>query len=554
MDNVFNILVIGFIGLNAYWWANQGLFSATLHFVCVFCAGVLAFASWEPIIGLLLTQRWMEPYALGVGLLLPFAVYLFALRLIADKLAPDNLNFPQLINLGVGGGVGALAGILTVGIALIGVGHIHSSSEILGVTGASRTNRAKGQPDLAVNTLWLPVHTWTAEAYSWLSEKSMAPTLGRGDTLASLHPNLGEQAMALQRDTYEKSGRIARTVAGNNSLRVDKVIFVPEYQLSRGAPFRAYVVDLHFDSGATTEGQGFAVSASQLRLIGAAEGTNTRVAYPIGWSQPNAGGGRSFYMFDDAKNYISAPPGTTTLDVTLVFDANGWQQQPRFLHAMGQRLALPAFDQTGSTMQDAQSMQLGSAAGGVSIPAAVAAMSPDDISVNDSIMPANVNLNNLGAMDVKDERFLFKGLGDYMVGGFAGNKSVMVKGVWAPPNTRVVRLNISRKKSSVDVWNDRNKDREEAGEEAKLMLVDDLGRVYNAIGYIHVENASERRVAIRLDRDGGYHKINSFPNLASSGADDLFVLFTPAVGRKIVGVKLGDKWIAKANLDVIPAS
>jgi hypothetical protein len=554
MDIVFNILVIGFIGLIAYWWANQGLFSATLHFVCVFCAGVLAFASWEPIVGLLLTQRWMEPYALGVGLLLPFAVYLFALRLIADKLAPDNLNFPQLINLSVGGGVGALAGILTVGIALIGVGHIHSSSELLGVTGAARTNRAKGQPDLAVSTLWLPVHSWTAEAYSWLSEKSMGPTLGRGDTLASLHPNLGEQAMALQRDTYEKSGRIARTVAGNNSLRIDKVLFVPEYQLPRGGPFRAYVVDFHFDSGATTEGQGFAVSASQLRLIGAAEGANTRVAYPIGWSQPNAGGGRSFYMFDDAKNYISAPPGTTTLDVTLVFDTNGWQQHPRFLHAMGRRLALPAFDQSGSTMQDAVTMQLGSAAGGVSIPASVAVMSPDDLTVNDSIMPANVNLNNLGAMDVKDDRFLFKGLGDYTVGGFAGNKSVMVKGVWAPPNTRVVRLNISRKKSSVDVWNDRNKDREEAGDDAKLMLVDDLGRVYNAIGYIHVENASERRVSIRLDRDGNYHKINSFPNLASAGGDDLFALFTPAVGRKIVGVKLGDKWIAKASLDVIPAN
>lgn len=553
MDIVFNILVIGFIGLIAYWWANQGLFSATLHFVCVLCAGVLAFASWEPIVSLLLTQRWMEPYALGVGLLLPFAVYLFTLRVIADKLAPENLNFPQVVNLSVGGAVGALAGILTIGIALIGIGLTHSSSEILGVKGAIRSNRAKGQPDLAAGSLWLPVHQWTADTYSWLSIGSMAPTLGR-DSLASLHPNLGEQAMSLQRDTYEKSGRIARTVAGLNSIRIDKMIFVPEYQMQRGGAFRGYVVDLHLDSGATTEGQGFAVSAAQLRLIGPAEGMQTRVAYPIGWSQPNAGGGRTFYMFDDAKNYISAPPGTTTLDITLVFDTNGWQQHPRFLEAMGQRLALPAFDQSGSSMQEALAMQLGSASGGVSIPSGVAMMSPDDLLINDSIMPANVNLNNLGAMDVKDERYLFKGLGDYTVGGFAGNKSVMVKGVWAPPNTRVVRLNLSRKKSSVDFWNDRNKDREEAGDDAKLMLVDDLGRIYYPIGYIHVENASERRVSIRLDRDGNYNKIGSFPNLASSGSDDLYALFTPAVGRKIVGVKLGDKWIAQAGLSVIAAN
>ena len=90
MDIIFNILVIGFIGLIAYWWANQGLFSATIHFVCVLCAGALAFATWEPIVGILMSQKWMQPYAVGVALLFPFSVYLFTLRLLADKLAPDN--------------------------------------------------------------------------------------------------------------------------------------------------------------------------------------------------------------------------------------------------------------------------------------------------------------------------------------------------------------------------------------------------------------------------------------------------------------------------------
>ena len=54
METVFNILVIGFILLIAYWWANQGLLSAILHLVCVFAAGVLAFATWEPIASLCL--------------------------------------------------------------------------------------------------------------------------------------------------------------------------------------------------------------------------------------------------------------------------------------------------------------------------------------------------------------------------------------------------------------------------------------------------------------------------------------------------------------------
>lgn len=550
MDTIFNILVIGFIGLIAYWWANQGLFSATMHFVCVLCAGVLAFASWEPATGILMSQKWAQPYAAGLALLLPFSVYLFVLRVLADKLVPDNLNFPQVVNLGIGGVVGAGAGILTVGIALIGVGHLHSSTEVLGVTGAARTNAAKGQPDLNAPSFWLPVHKWTAGTYAWLSEGSMSPSFS-STTLASMQPNLAEQAFGLARDTYDKNGRIARSYAGPDAVRIDKAILVSDYSLTRGGPFRAYVVDLHLDPEATTEGQGFAVSASQLRLIGPAAGTGTTVAYPIGWSQPNAGGGRSFYMFDDAKNYISAPPGTTTLDVTLVFPADKLGGTPRFLHAMGLRLPFPAISQE-STMADAMAMQLGGKSTGIEVPATVPQISPDDLAINDSIMPANANLNNLGAMEVKDTNYLFKGLGDYESGGFAGNKSVVVRGIWAPPSTRVVRLNLTRgSRNSIDFWNDRSKVREEAGEEAKLMLVDDLGRVYYPIGYIHAEKTGDRRVAIRLERDGNYYKINSFPNLASSGADDLFALFTPAVGRTIVGVKLGDKWVARANLSVV---
>jgi hypothetical protein len=551
MEIVFNILVIGFIGLIAYWWANQGLFSAVMHFVCVLCAGVLAFATWEPATSLLLTQRWMTPYAFGTGLLLPFGVYLFTLRVLGDKLVPDNLNFPQVLNLSVGGVVGAGAGILTVGIAIIGVGYTHSSGEILGVTGAARTNRAKGQPDLAASTLWLPVHKWTAGTYSWLSEGSMAPTFS-GTTLASMEPQLAEQALGLFRDTYEKNGRIARIVAEPRSIRIDQAILVGDYSLPRGETMRAYVVDVSFEPGATTEGQGFAMSASQFRLIGPANGLNTETSFPIGWAQPNAGGGRTFYVFDDAKNFISAPPGTTTLTVTLAFPAGRMQGTPRFLSAMGQRIPFPAIEQEAD-MATAMAMQGGGEGGGVKVPETVPAIAAEDLLVSDSIMPANANLNNLGSMEVKDTNYLFRGLGDSESGGFAGNKSVVVKGIWAPPNTRVVRLSLTRgSRNSIDFWDDRTTTRKDAGEDAKLMLVDDLGRIYYPIGFIHAEKVGSRNVAVRLERDGAYYRLNAFPNLASSGADDLFAIFTPAIGRTIVGVRVGEIWVARANLLIKP--
>ena len=99
METVFNLLVIAFAGLIAYWWANQGLFSALIHLVCVIVAGALAFATWEPFTGIVLGVPALEPYARGIALLAPFALYLFLARLAGDKLVPDNLNFPHAVNL-----------------------------------------------------------------------------------------------------------------------------------------------------------------------------------------------------------------------------------------------------------------------------------------------------------------------------------------------------------------------------------------------------------------------------------------------------------------------
>ena len=221
--------------------------------------------------------------------------------------------------------------------------------------------------------------------------------------------------------------------------------------------------------------------------------------------------------------------------------------------AVGLRLPFPQVAQQ-STAQEAMSMLLGGADSGVVIPPGTMAINPEDITINDSIAPGNADLNNVGAMDLKDTNYLFQGLGEYEQGGFRGNKGIVVKGVWAPPNTRVVRLNVSRGSgSSIDLWNDRSKVRETAGDTANLAIVDDLGRTYFPIGYIHATATGDRRVTVRLQRDGGYYQLNSFPNLSSSGSDKLYALFTPAVGRKIVAVRLGTEWVSTASLDIVPA-
>lgn len=554
MDAILNILVIGFAGLIAYWWANQGLFSSILHLMCVICAGVLAFATWEPATEIFAGAGSLLPYAKGIGLLLPFAVYLFVLRLLADKLAPDNLNFPHWANLSLGGAFGAASGVLTVGIAVIGIGYTHSSRDILGVVGSARSTSTRGQPKLDSTALWVPMHLVAGEFFATLSRGSFAPTLSR-PTLASEYPMMAQQALGLHRDTYSKAGRLARTSASAGAIRIDRAMLANDVALPDNRTISAYLIDVHFDSGATTEGQGFAISASQLRLVGNATGktgAGSGIAYPIAWAQPNTAGGRAVFMFDDLGHFISGPPGTQTLDATLIYPADAFPTNapPRFLSAMGLRLPFPKVDQQ-STGAAAMAMIMGGDAGGgaVKAPAGTMTINPEDLAVNDSIMPANADLNNLGAMDVKDGNYLFQGIGEYEQGGFRGNKGVIVKGIWAPPNTRVIRLNIARGgASSIDMWNDRSKVRETAGDEANLMLVDDLGRTYFPIGYLHATATGDRRVTIALQRDGAYYQIGKFPNLSSSGSDKLYAIFTPAIGRTIVGIKLGNEWVATANL------
>ena len=129
MFAAFNLILIALVALIAYWWINQGLFSAVLHFVCVVVAGALAFAVWEPLAVKMLDADFASDYAWGIALLGPFSLFLFLARLACDKLVPNNLNFPQWAHYSVGGVFGAASGVLTIGMLLIGGGFIKSAKD-----------------------------------------------------------------------------------------------------------------------------------------------------------------------------------------------------------------------------------------------------------------------------------------------------------------------------------------------------------------------------------------------------------------------------------------
>src|SRR5436190_8436030 len=96
MIAIFNIVIILLVLLIAYWWANQGLFSAILHLVCVVIAGAITLSVWEPLtVGLLLRGNGFDDYAWGVSFIGIFAISLLILRVIMDKTIGANVTIPN---------------------------------------------------------------------------------------------------------------------------------------------------------------------------------------------------------------------------------------------------------------------------------------------------------------------------------------------------------------------------------------------------------------------------------------------------------------------------
>lgn len=206
-----NLLILAFLLGMAFFWSTYGLFSAVLHLGVVIVAGALAFAIYEPLAGVLLGR--MPNLAWGLALLGPFAILLIVLRVVADKTVCANVQVQRLTGQIGGGVVGLVAGYLTAGVTLIGIGFLPMGTDILGyapyqVSGNQIQPNDEGQ-------LWMPLQVDTAAAgfFSMLSGGAFEPTLSE-PTLASHRPGIDELAARtrLKSDTASSSGIVPDSV------------------------------------------------------------------------------------------------------------------------------------------------------------------------------------------------------------------------------------------------------------------------------------------------------------------------------------------------------
>lgn len=529
---LISALVILIIALSGYWFGfKEGFFSGVVHLICVIVAGAITFAFWEPLSMTMLSSP-MGEFAWGLSFLGLFCFTLIVLRIATNLLIPSRQNFPPLIDYICGTIVGVAIGFLTAGMGLIGVGFLPIGGHVAGELGMIRTSDAKGQPENAAEII-PPAHIWVEQFYAMLSVGAFRPMVN-SQTLAQDYPGVAQQSWSLQRDTASK-GRI------DLALSPDSVeIGTPYLGALRGLGSREfYVIPITFDQTAYHHGDYLALSASQVRLIGAAQvGVTPKEVFPFGWRQATS----PFYRFDDVSHYITNPPAEQSVKTWLVFPAASLSgQAPKAILLRGTRFPLQAASDDIAA--------IGNPTKAANLVDSSAPMVPQPYISIGTQLGVEFNKNQKPPELILDSetRGVVAGYGSVntTAKGII-SKSLKVNELYEPEGTKIVRVNLSRGSSPIDIWGDKSDARTKEGDDAPIVLIDKQGQTYMPRGYLHRRDLA-RKLDIELNPTEGIRRVGELPQLSTAGKDRLEVLFLVPEGREIIGLKLGDTTIARFN-------
>jgi len=192
-------------------WVTRGFFSAFLHLLCVVAAGAIAFAVYEPLTMLVLTQAPERGFlsiladtAHGIALAGSFAVSLALLRVAVDKAVPANLKFSESVEFAGAGVCGLGSAIITVGITLIALSMMRFGPDTPTKPVVFTDEGGGARGSLVRNdSFFRPyVDELTSGLYEWLSDGSLATKT----PLSRWHPNFHELG-ATMRITYDQKSR-----------------------------------------------------------------------------------------------------------------------------------------------------------------------------------------------------------------------------------------------------------------------------------------------------------------------------------------------------------
>ena len=366
--NLLVLLVVLSIG---YAWMVRGVFNAMIHAMCVLFAGAIAFSVWEPLSMLLIDLSPAAGFASalgdaawGLGLIVPFVIVTLVLRVATDKLVTANIKSAGAMDYAGGAAFGLIAGIISAGVLVIGIGHLRLPTGFLGYQPVWYHDARDGYL-VKTDTLWVPADTITAMVYKNLSTGSMSSN----EPLAKWYPDITLTGFA-QRLSPEGAGRnvikpedfraVSSYTVGAENTPVSDLLEQGEFyttidgneyntpsETGKAATLAGYVIE--FEPGAKEAGeQGgqVLVSNGQVRLLLEDNATGeTSTAFPIATISESSEPGRyGRWPYDSADTFISSTGGKSRVQMGFEFLVPA-DKSPLALYVRGVRVGADDFGQ-----------------------------------------------------------------------------------------------------------------------------------------------------------------------------------------------------------------
>ncbi len=337
-----NILVIVFVLSVAYAWMTRGVFNAMLHALCVFFAGAIAFALWEPLAMIVLGLSDMplvEGIAWGVSLILPFVILMIVFRVITDKVVKANIKSATAVDYAGGAVFGLISSGLTAGVLVIGISYMRLPSTFLGYQPVYYTSDRSGAGSLVkTDKLWLPVDSVTAMVYSNLSEGSMSsseslkkwyPDLTLTGYAARINPGDGAARNAITEDAFKvMSSYTIGDATGAGSPKSDAVgehSFVDINGKAITPQMAGHVAGYVVEFGPSAKEKGskggqVVISNGQIRLLTEKADGSTGTIFPIAAiSESSDQGQYGRWLFDSEDLFITSSGGKSRIPMGFEF-------------------------------------------------------------------------------------------------------------------------------------------------------------------------------------------------------------------------------------------
>lgn len=342
---IMNLIVVVLVLSIAYAWMVRGVFSALLHALCALMAGAIAFAVWEPLSIMLVNASpergffsFLESIAWGISLIIPFALAFLLLRMLSDKAVPNNIKNNTAVDYAGGAIFGAVTGVISMGILVIGIGNMRISTEGYRPLWYS-DDRANGPGSLVeADSLWLPADKIVSALYANLSRGTMSteqplaywyPELHLTGFASRISPGDGAARNAVRPEDFRI--RAAYTVGPENGTQMSELLKledgVQKYQdinkqtVTTGRLF-GYVIE--FEPGAKERGEKGAgvlvVSNGQIRMLAEDEDGNTQTIFPLAViSESSKPGQYGRWRFDAEGVFITSTGGKSQVPMGFEF-------------------------------------------------------------------------------------------------------------------------------------------------------------------------------------------------------------------------------------------